>query len=163
MVNRPNRIIIHHTADPSTGAQIDKINSDHKRRGFPRSSLGWYGGYHYLIEHDGIVRQFRLEREIGAHDANENVNSIGIALAGNFSVGLPTREQEAELAALLDRLVLEYAIPIARIEPHRYGDKTECPGLRLPDNWAALLYARHKLSWVQRALLKIYSTLVERR
>lgn len=163
MLNKPNRIIIHHTADPSTGPQLHKINDEHKRRGFPRSAQGFSVGYHYLIEHDGRVEQCRLESEVGAHDAGENVNSIGIALAGNFSTGLPTRAQEEALVGLLDRLISKYSIPLARIEPHRYGDKTECPGTRLQDNWAALLYAQHKLSWVERALIKIYSALAKRR
>ena len=155
MENKPNRIIWHHSADGSKVAQAQKINEYHRSKGFPKSSLGLFGGYHFLIEHDGQLFQYRRENEIGAHDAGENINSIGVCLAGNFNIDLPTPAQEAKLAMLLTLLVDTYHIPLDRIEPHRYNDITQCPGTKLPDNWAALIYAQARLTWLQKVLIAL--------
>jgi len=145
MENKPNKIIWHHTGDPSTAPQAEKINESHESRGFPQSTLGFYGGYHYLIEHDGTLVQYRNEAEYGAHDAGENVDSLGIGLAGNFSVTLPTFAQQTAFAALLSVLCQKYRIPLAGIEPHRKGDTTECPGKMLKDGWAAMLHGKTEI------------------
>ncbi len=136
MENKPNRIIWHHSADGSSGHQFDKINTYHKSKNFPKSILGFYGGYHILIEKDGLVRRYRADNEIGAHDADENVNSLGVCLAGNFSLEHPSKEQEASLRKQLTEWTLKFNIPVTRIDPHRMGDTTECPGKLLRDDWA---------------------------
>lgn len=131
----PARIVWHHSADNFTGAQFAKIDAYHKTRDFPKSSLGFYVGYHYLIEHDGRIVQARKETEIGAHDTGENLNSIGICLAGNFNLTYPTTEQAISAARLIKEIRTRWNIPITRIEPHRWDDETECPGTLLSDNW----------------------------
>lgn len=153
MENKPNKIIIHHSADSSTENQAEKIDAYHKSLGFPRSEIGLYGGYHYLIERNGYIFEYRNETEIGAHDKDENINSIGICLAGNFNLETPTTAQCTALSSVLDRLLRDWHIPISRIEPHRWGDTTDCPGLRLDDAWAQRLYIKNKLSWLQQLLL----------
>jgi N-acetyl-anhydromuramyl-L-alanine amidase AmpD len=132
---KPSRIVWHHSADNSTKAQFAKIDAYHKTRDFPKSSLGFYVGYHYLIEHDGRIIQARKETEIGAHDTGENINSIGICLAGNFNITYPTTEQAISAAQLIKDIRTRFNIPITRIEPHRWDDTTDCPGTLLPDNW----------------------------
>ena len=96
----PKRVIFHHTAAAINGAQFDKVNQWHKAKGFPLSSLSWYVGYHYFIERNGLTRQAREETEIGAHDQGENVDSIGICLAGDFNTERPTEAQAAAAAAI---------------------------------------------------------------
>src|SRR3990167_8647940 len=95
---KAQRIIWHHSADPARDRQREKINLYHKHRGFPVSSLGFYGGYHFLIEHDGFVHQYRKCDEQGYHDADENGDSIGICLAGNLNLRKPPNEQAASMA-----------------------------------------------------------------
>ena len=155
MENKPNRIIWHHTADTTLTPQADKVNLYHRKIHFPISRRGFYGGYHYLIERDGTTFQYRDENEIGAHDKDENVNSIGVCLAGNFDVEIPTDAQAATLAALLKRLMSQYAIPPSRVEPHRLGDATHCPGMRLADSWAVALLPRTANDWLIKQLRDI--------
>lgn len=136
MENKPNRIIWHHSADTSSGHQFEKINSYHQKKWNYKSILGFYGGYHVLIEKDGLIKRYRADNEIGAHDADENVNSLGVCLAGNFSLEHPTELQAESLRDVLLEWTGKYNIPITRIDPHRMGDTTECPGKLLPDEWA---------------------------
>ena len=139
MENKPNCIIWHHTAHSSDTSQFLQVNNYHKNLGFPKSILGYYGGYHLLIEKDGTARRYRADNEIGAHDKDENINSLGIALAGNFNIERPTKEQELSFVMQLGRAMVRYKIPEERIEPHRIGDNTDCPGKLLPDDWAQQL------------------------
>ncbi|MBZ4369940.1 N-acetylmuramoyl-L-alanine amidase, partial [Mycobacterium tuberculosis] len=73
----------------------------HKERGFPVSSLGFYVGYHYVIEKSGNLLTARRESEIGAHTIGQNESSIGICLVGNFDVETPTQQQIATLGDML--------------------------------------------------------------
>ena len=131
----PKRIIWHHTADDSQSPQFEKINAYHRSRDFPKSSLGYYVGYHYLIEPDGTVRQARKNNEIGAHDKDENYDSIGIALAGNFNYHTIGEAQSIALAKLMTQIFKEAGITLANVEPHRWNDATDCPGRFLSDAW----------------------------
>lgn len=155
MVIKPVRIIWHHTGITSQVGQFDVVNEHHRNRGFPLSSLGYYVGYHFLIETDGRIIQARAETEIGAHDQGENYGSIGVGLAGNFSVSKPTKEQEESAAKLVDQLLKSWQIPLTRIEPHRWGDTTECPGTMLGDYWIVFNYLYKRVSWLQRMILRI--------
>lgn len=104
--------------------------------------MGYWVGYHYLIEADGTVRQARAENEIGAHDAGENSNSLGICLAGDFSKRYPSELQSASAALLVKQIRTRWPIPVTRIEPHRWDDTTECPGTLLADNWLTKEYLK---------------------
>ena len=136
-------MIVHHTggsdANPlqdSSNFTFEECNQLHKRKfGFP-SSLNYYIGYHYYIAKDGVWYQGRLDTDEGAHTIGQNLNSIGICLAGNFDLTLPTPEQITSLTTLLKRLTKEHGIPYTHIVPHRtYASKT-CYGKRLADTWA---------------------------
>src|SRR3990167_11076722 len=102
MEQKPNRVIIHHSANASSRPQFLEIDALHKSKNFAQGSLGYFGGYHWLIEKTGHVFHYRLETETGVHDSYENLNTIGICLAGNFSAELPTKAQEIALASLLE-------------------------------------------------------------
>lgn len=137
MENLPVEIIVHHDSVTRTGPSFDIVNEYHKSKDFPISSLGFYVGYHYWIERDGTLRQARAEYEIGAHCVGENLRSIGIGLAGNFDVELPTDAQISTLGTLLTGISWRYQIPAAKIYPHRQFSTKTCYGLRLSDTWAA--------------------------
>ena len=136
------RIIWHHTGDASQAPQFDKINLWHKSKNFPLSSLGFYVGYHFLIEPDGTVRQARNLDEIGAHDQGENLDSLGLGIAGNFDIGVPSENQTAAAVKILGEMMSSVGIKINRIEPHRQDDATSCPGLNIGDNWLILEYLK---------------------
>lgn len=158
-INSPKTIIIHHTADDAL-YQAKKIDDVHRyERENPKSLLGFYGGYQYLIEKSGLVVVYRLETEGGAHTKGQNFSSVGIALAGNFNEKLPTMEQQTALVALLDGVMGRWKIPAERIVPHRWFVNKDCPGTLLTDNWAQVLYLKHKLNWLQRMLLWLQQNL----
>lgn len=117
--------------------------------------LGFYGGYHVLIEKDGSVVRFRADNEIGAHDAGENINSLGVCLAGNFNLSKPTKEQETALTPLLRNWITKWQIPIERIDPHRMGDSTDCPGKLLPDDYVRKLLATEQKPNTEAVLLDV--------
>ena len=135
MAFNAKRVIWHHTADSYGGPQFKKIDRFHKSRKFPISSLGFYVGYHWLIERDGIVKRARTAYEIGAHDQGENLNSLGIGIAGDFNVQLPTEKQAVAAAVLVKGIIKKYRIKIYDFEPHRLDDTTNCPGKLMADNW----------------------------
>lgn len=151
----PQRIVWHHTADDSLAPQFDKINKAHKERGFPKSSLGFYVGYHFLIEQNGEIRTARKMSEIGAHDDGENVNSLGIAFAGNFTRHLPNEAQSVSAAKLFASIRKTVKIPITRVEPHRWDDATECPGKAVWDSWFIENYLAREGSLALRTFYEI--------
>lgn len=136
----PEKIIIHHSASASEQPQFLAINEHHKERFGMLSSLGFWGGYHYLIEKSGEVRQYRSPTEAGAHTKGQNDVAIGICLAGNFNFQKPTANQIVSLCKLIDYLLKVYQIPAPQIYPHRHFSITDCPGLLLPDDWAINQY-----------------------
>ena len=155
MENKPNKIIWHHSADTDNGPQLNKINAYHKSRGFPKSGLGFYVGYHYLIEHNGLVIKCRKETEIGAHDRGENFGSIGICLDGNFNYTTPRKEQKKAAGKLTKEILRRWHIRVARIEPHRWGDPTDCPGTLLPDKWLAFNYIQYEINLITKIIQRL--------
>src|SRR3990167_5836333 len=109
-------IIIHHEAPPVVvqGDRFDIVDKYHK-------SLGWQKiGYHYFIEKSGKIKQGRLETETGAHTIGKNDESLGICLAGNFDLEMPTTNQIKSLISLINQKMMQYGIPIEKIVPHRF-------------------------------------------
>jgi N-acetylmuramoyl-L-alanine amidase len=159
MENSPSRIIWHHTADSSNGFQSGKVNLYHKSKSFPISSLGFYGGYHYLVEKDGSIFQYRKETDEGAHTIGFNLSSIGVCMSGNFDIEYPTAAQRSAFAALLSGIMDRWKIPVGNIDPHRAYANKSCPGQLLPDNWAVFAVAPLRLSWIRQQLLKILALL----
>ena len=155
MENKPNKIIWHHSADPDTGLQLSKINVAHKNRGFRKSSLGFYVGYHWLIEHNGLVIQCREEGVMGAHDQGENFGSIGVCLAGHFNSRKPTKAQEKATGKLVKEIMKRWSIRVTRLEPHRWGDPTDCPGTLLLDNWLAFNYIQYEINLITKIIQRI--------
>lgn len=144
MENVPNKIIVHHTASTEQGDQFYLVNGWHKEREFPLSSLGYYVGYHYLIEKSGAIRQARADSEEGAHTIGENTSSIGVCLAGDFSIEIPTLAQIDSLGVLLAQLCADFKIDETQILPHRKFKDTECYGVTLDYSWAWLVLMLHE-------------------
>ena len=68
--NKPEWLILHHTVTPYTWnveSTIEQVNPVHAKRGFPKSSLGYHVGYHYLIDRNGKIGQTRADTDEGAH------------------------------------------------------------------------------------------------
>lgn len=146
--NFPEYIVVHHTGGENgidTSNQTAKIVEDY------HLSLGWEGiGYTFYITKDGEVWRGRPEHYHGAHvkEGGLNKKSIGICLAGNFDITLPTQKQKDSLVILLKEMMDKYKITKDRIFPHRhYALNTNgspyktCFGSKLPDSWAVDLLA----------------------
>lgn len=120
---RPKFIILHHSAvsRQANSMQFMAINNYHKSLWNFRSKIGYYGGYHYLIEPNGAIKQFRAEDESAAHcyQGNMNNQSIGICLTGNFDIEKPTSWQVFALRDLLRSISKKYGIGRDRIFFHR--------------------------------------------
>ena len=142
--NFPEFIFIHHTGGEGgadTSKQTAKIVEDY------HLSLGWEGiGYQFFIDINGEVWRGRPEHYHGAHVKEKGMNnkSIGICLAGNFDITLPTEKQVASLKELLSYVMSKYNIPASKILPHRsYALNPDgkpyksCYGSKLGDTWAA--------------------------
>ena len=147
------QIIVHHSASPAE-TTVQQMNQWHKDRGFTLSSLGWYVGYHYVIESDGIVTQTRKDEEVGCHCV-PNTNKIGVCLTGNFGRAKPTEAQTNALLKLLAQIQYKFAIPDEQIYGHRDFKQTECPGKHLYD-WL-LLYK--KWSYLRQQIAKLIDLL----
>lgn len=146
MENVPLQIIVHHTASVAPIPQFDAINKWHEARKFTLSSLGYYVGYHYVIEKDGTVRQARKDNEEGCHAIGANTNSLGICLVGDFNSEWPSEAQIIALGALIETKQREHSLPVDALYPHRHVSNTSCYGTRLPDDWA-----KQVLAWFELA------------
>ena len=155
--NKPRWITVHCTAASHQTApqQFFAVNRYHKDRGFPLSSLGYYGGYHILIERDGTELRYREDWEIGAHcndiqdGLSMNMQSLGVCLAGNFDIEFPTPAQIETLRKRLVKWTQGYPeISYAKILPHRNWSKLKtCYGANLASDWARKLVAGQPKDW----------------
>lgn len=148
--NKPEYLVVHHTGgtdlDPLADTSNQKfadVNAWHKQNpntnlGEP-SSLGFYIGYHYFIDKSGKVTQGRSDNDEGAHTVKYNTKSLGICLAGNFDLTLPTQAQVDALTSLLKQKMAAYNIPVEKILPHRHFANKTCYGKKLSDTWAQSL------------------------
>lgn len=155
----PDKIIVHHTASPMATTSLLDIDRWHRERDFPKSALGYFVGYHYVIFPDGKIFQTRKEDEEGAHCIGQNFTSVGICLVGNFDLEIPTTAQEVSLGSLLRDIRTRYNISITRIYPHRAFSQTNCPGLRLDNSFGRRCAISAELSAIKKILLWIQSQL----
>lgn len=146
MSNKPVWIITHHTGgsdtDPlsdSSNFTFEQCNELHKEKFNMKSSLGFYVGYHYYISKDGTVKQARADTDEGAHTIGYNTQSLGVCLAGNFDLTLPTKAQVDSLTKLLQEKSKFYSLTPEFILPHRRFANKTCYGKNLADNWASKL------------------------
>jgi N-acetyl-anhydromuramyl-L-alanine amidase AmpD len=118
--------VIHHTASGDVSATT--VHGWHLAR-------KWAGiGYHYLIRHNGVIERGRPEHTQGVHASGANSDSIGIALAGNFTNARPALEQMQSLTWLIRDIQKRYGNIL--VIGHKDVDATACPGTMFP--WAEL-------------------------
>ena len=162
-MNKPDKIIVHHEAPPVivSGNRFAIVNAFHKEKDFPISSLGYYVGYHYFIEKSGIIKQARLDSDTGAHTVGYNEDSIGICLAGNFDIELPTKEQEKSLRGLLVKKSKELSIPFSRVYPHRIFATKTCYGSKLSDTWADDLLKEEIKKSILEQIVALFQKLIK--
>lgn len=144
--NKPEYLIVHHTATDRDRTTFASVNSYHQRLWNFKSTLGYYCGYHIFITADGTITKARAEHEVGAHTKQKRMNwrSIGICLTGNFDTQEPSEAQKHSLQVVLSILMAKYNIPKENIVPHRHFAPKSCYGKKLPNDWAANLVINGK-------------------
>lgn len=125
-------IIIHHTATDRDFTKFESINQSHRRRGFPKSKLGFYCGYQYFIEESGMYYHARTDFERGAHTRGYNLRTIGICLAGHMDFQKPTSEQLRGLESVINMKLAKYGRSI-KVVGHSSLRQTNCPGKYLEE------------------------------
>jgi N-acetyl-anhydromuramyl-L-alanine amidase AmpD len=139
MNNNPQYIVLHHTASPMTQT-FETINAYHKKKYNYESSLGYYVGYHYVIDVKGHIYQARAHTDPGAHTKENKMNyrSLGVCLTGWFDDGhdsLPNEKQRFALKKLLTHLMEQENIPWGNIRFHRDYTPKSCPGNHITKSW----------------------------
>jgi N-acetyl-anhydromuramyl-L-alanine amidase AmpD len=121
---------------------FETINAYHKKKYNYESSLGYYVGYHYVIDVKGHIYQARAHTDPGAHTKENKMNyrSLGVCLTGWFDDGhdsLPNEKQRFALKKLLTHLMEQENIPWGNIRFHReYAVKESlCPGKNITKSW----------------------------
>lgn len=138
MQNNPRYIVIHCSDVPEKTQwdQFASINTYHRdSRGFPRSSLGFYVGYHYLIT-GGKEYVCKRDFEEGAHcnqlqdGVSMNFQSIGVCVGFDGDVELPSKVHMDLLKGRVRLLQMQYGISNDRIKFHRdFQPAKTCPGV----------------------------------
>ena len=128
-MNKPAAIYVHHSASAES-TSVEEITRWHvEGRGFRTI------GYHKVINLKGgvvVTPEGRRETEVGAHTQGHNTNSLGVCVAGNYSVADMKAPVYEELLDVVGALMRRYGIPASQVFGHREaeGAATECPGLR---------------------------------
>lgn len=120
-----NRIFIHHTSGNDYDYDAETIHGWHIYK------EGWIGiGYHFVVRKDGTIERGRPVDVVGSHAYQNNSDSIGIHLSGNFMIATPTEAQIESTALLIANLCTDYNLPFDRshILGHREVNDTDCPG-----------------------------------
>lgn len=156
-------IIVHHTAISfkKNPDQFVAINNYHKEKWNNKSSLGYYGGYNYLITANGELKQYRKEGEETVAVVGHNFDSIHVALCGNFDLEMPTKRQILTLEGLLKQKTIRYAILVKNIVPHRKFAAKSCFGELLSDDWAQNLLIGEKKITILRAIVEVLQKLIK--
>lgn len=136
MRNRPQFVIVHHSA----GADTDEIEYQ-RIRWYHRYVRGWRDiGYHRIYERikgQWLAVAGRPLNMSGAHCPGYNAKSVGVCFVGDFTAEKPDTFQLAvgarDIAGLCDVL----GIPTENIIPHRAVRATACPGDAFP--WHILI------------------------
>ena len=119
-------IVVHHIGMPNNDdVSAETVHQWHLNN-------GWAGiGYHFLIRKDGTIEEGRPLGTVGAHVYGENRHTVGINLAGNFELAVPTDAQQHAAAHLIAALCTIYQLDPAwqnTVKGHRDLGATVCPG-----------------------------------
>jgi hypothetical protein len=120
-----NGFVVHHT----TGQHLGRTDSAAWVRAIQRyhMSKGWADiGYHFLVDQFGQVFEGRGWDVTGAHAANRNGDTIGVAFLGDGSGQVPYAVFRA-LEELYEKACERYASTLL-LMGHRDVGSTACPG-----------------------------------
>ncbi len=126
-MNKPNKIIIHHSAGPDNLylKDFDAIKNYHI------NNNGWLDiGYNWVIE--SVANEYKIipgrpEDMEGAHCLGQNSESIGICVVGDFTNTDPTDAQYLTLVYCIKDIYNRYGeLPIYG---HKDFGSTQCPGM----------------------------------
>lgn len=136
------RVVIHHV-----GAGANRDYSAEEIARYHVESLGWPGvGYHFLVHPDGRVEYIGDWLSVRYHCGRLNRSSLGICLAGDFTMEMPTRPQLMRARMLVLGVFRElgqalgkggsYSVPVVGhgdLSPASTGyPRTACPGTTWP-------------------------------
>ena len=159
-MNKIQKLIIHHTAVSHRliPDQFDMVNDYHKQKWGMKSSLGYFGGYNYIISADGSIKQYRADGEETVATTGHNFNTIHVAICGDFTKERPSLAQFIALRVLINNKMREYTIDPDQIRTHRQFKNTSCPGNNITDLEIRQLFAPD-MSYIQQMIFKIQTTL----
>jgi peptidoglycan hydrolase-like amidase len=140
-----NKIVVHHTAESDKSKTIpgaDKIRSIYY---YHAKTRGWGDiGYNFIIDQNGNIYEGRSGGEyvVGGHAYCSNINTLGIALMGNFDRTQSGTKQIAALTQLLSGLSQKYKLNLSAenmfhgeqgptLIGHKDVKSTACPGSNL--------------------------------
>lgn len=142
--NRPNKILIHHTAGANSGdfSRSHAFELARSIQNFHMDGRGWRDtGQHFTISRGGYimvgrhrslpVAQAGDNHVIGAHCDGQNEVAVGIECEGTYISASPTDALYTKLVNLCAWLCQQYGLGAGRIFGHRDFNATECPGDRL--------------------------------
>lgn len=115
------KLVIHHVGHLTRDVSAKEIHKWHTDNGFGGI------GYHFVIRKNGVIERGRGEDLIGAHCLNQNHDSIGICVVGDFNKQSEVPQAQLfSLKELVAMLCKKY--PIKNIYGHRDLRATTCPG-----------------------------------
>lgn len=135
-------ITVHHTAMQVEGDARSGVERMRALYQYHASNRGWGDiGYHYLIDEEGQIYEGKAGGKyvVGGHAYCNNINTLGIALLGNFEIEQPTQKQMKALQWLIADLADTYDIDLNKnvsfhgktmtpVVGHRDLLSTDCPG-----------------------------------
>jgi len=143
MLNKPRFIVIH-CSDVSSKTVFDQynsINQTHRNRGFTKSILGGWVGYHVLITGEKLYKCKETWEE-GCHtnqyynDLSVNFQSLGICIGFDGDIEYPTTTQYNLLQQQVLTWMKEFSIPKENVKMHRfYEQRKTCPGVLITQEW----------------------------
>jgi N-acetyl-anhydromuramyl-L-alanine amidase AmpD len=148
---RPDKIVVHHTADPN-GTDVSQTRAYALARqiqAYHMDSNGWIdSGQHFTVSRGGYVTEGRhrsletlqggTNMVSGAHCPGQNNIGIGIENEGTYQTVAPPAVLYNQLVALCAYICQQYDLPADRIYGHRDFYNTQCPGDVLYDKIAQL-------------------------
>lgn len=137
-------LICHHSAGDPT-ATVASVRAFHTAA--PPKGRGWSDiGYHVILRREGEVWRVEAGRpvtRVGSHDQDQNRDSIGISLFGDYTppAVVPPAAWEL-LVEVVAGLVVLYGLEVSDVEGHRENEPpntpTTCPGYDPADLRAAV-------------------------
>ncbi|OKJ78384.1 peptidoglycan recognition protein family protein [Streptomyces sp. CB02460] len=144
LATRPQKIIVHHTADPNSTdySQAHAFALARSIQAYQMDTEHWIDtGQHFTISRGAVVMEGRHgslaalqggARQVeSAHCTGQNTVAIGIENEGTYTTVEPRSEQYAALVELCAQICRQYGLAAYQIYGHRDFNSTECPGDRL--------------------------------